>query len=691
MSSSNDKITNIFSNSNHLIYKFRLILICTYLIACSNTVKIPIFDLSPYQMRFFKRITLFLSVFLISHFISAQTQRQEQMVSYTYSFIGNIEWPSDDNTFKIHVITTDNDLKEEFRSTSTNQKINGRSLEISFTSYVIVPQDVDVIFVTDRYNATIPSLLDKISGQPILFITDRFDKQRDVMINFLSSKPGELTFEYNRANITYQGLGVKAGIRELGGSEVDLAKIFKQARDSIRSMELRAQQLQARFDSMNLDVAAAVGIYRQQQTLIQDRDFQIALRENQIKRQNEALDSLSTEFAQSRKRLDSLSGILNKREKELTVLGEEIDQQKANVDEGNKTLAEQRERIAEQDKEIASRESRLEEMSTVVDSQQSALVFLILFLVAIVGFTFLIFTAYRARKKAAKKLAEQKEDLSRLLDELQETQSQLVQSEKMASLGTLTAGIAHEINNAINFVYSGIHVLSDRFSEIRPVISHVTDLKEDDQNLEQSIKKLVKEREEVGYDEAQGVIDQMINSIKVGAERTTEIVKGLRIFSRAETEKKTKINVHDDLDVALLLLNSRHKDSVKINRKFADASPEIDGFDGQLSQAFLNIINNSIDSVVQNGKDGEIDVETSVNGAEVEVRVKDNGVGISAEDQQKIFDPFFTTKKIGDGTGLGLSITYGIVERHDGSIAVNSELGKGAEFIVKLPLSLSTK
>ena len=256
----------------------------------------------------------------------------------------------------------------------------------------------------------------------------------------------------------------------------------------------------------------------------------------------------------------------------------------------------------------------------------------------------------------------------------------------MASLGVLTAGIAHEINNAINFVYSGIHVLSDKFEEIRPVITKVTGLDEKDKNLKKSLAELVKEREEVEYDDAQGIIDQMITSIKVGAERTTEIVKGLRIFSRSETEKKTKIDIHNDIDVALLLLNSRHKDSVVINKKLTDGAPEIDGFKGQLSQAFLNIINNSIDSVTEKGKGGEIDIATTMNGKHIEVIIKDNGVGMSEEDLQKIFDPFYTTKKVGAGTGLGLAITYGIVERHGGTITVNSKPQEGAEFIIKLPL-----
>lgn len=625
-------------------------------------------------------------MFLSCHFAIAQTDRQKEMVANTYSFMKNIEWPQKDTPFKIHIITTDEDLKNEFRITSQSQKIAGKSVIVTFTSYVMVQQDVDVIFVTNRYNTTIPTLLDRIGGSTVLLITDRYDIQRDVMINFLGESSSDLTFEINRANVSNQGLKVKPGMSDLGGSEVNVAKIFKQVRDSVRAMELRAEALKVQFDSMNLNVAAALGIMRQQQVLIRERNDEIDRKQAEIDKQTAVLDSLRDEFAVSEKKLLDLTAILDSREEELAILGEEISLQKENVEEGNKILAEQQERIAKQNEAISQREEQLDEMSNVVNSQQSALVFLILFLVVVVVFLFLIFTAYRARKRAAKKLAEQKEDLARLLDELQDTQSQLVQSEKMASLGTLTAGIAHEINNAINFVYSGIHVLSDKFTEIRPVISHVTELKEDDKNLKGSIKNLIKEREEIGYDEAQGIIDQMISSIKVGAERTTEIVKGLRIFSRSETEKKTKIDIHNDLDVALLLLNSRHRDAVKINKHFSENMPSIQGFKGQLSQAFLNIINNSIDSVTEKGKGGEIDITTSMNGKNVEVAIKDNGLGMTEEDKLKIFDPFFTTKKVGSGTGLGLAITYGIVERHGGTITVNSKVHEGAEFIIKLPL-----
>lgn len=661
----------------------------TYLIACMNPLKIPIFRaVTSLRMKYIKGIIFFFITFLLSQNTIAQTDRQKQMVSNTYSIIKNIEWPKKETPFKIHVITTDNGLKDHFRTTSQTQTLAGRKAAISFTSYVLIPEDVDAIFVTNQYNATIPTLLDRIGGKSVLLITDRYDKQRDVMINFLNDNTqGGLTFEINRANVSNQGLIVKAGMNDLGGSEIDVAKIFKQVRDSVRAMELRAGELKTQFDSLSMNVAVSRRVIRGQLDIIRSRNAEIEEKQKQIENQTNVLDSLRVEFAEYEKRLVDLTATLESREEELDVLGEEIDAQKENVAEGNKILEEQSKRIAEQNDEIAQREERLDEMSNVVNSQQSALVFLILFLVVLVGFSFLIFTAYRARKRAAKKLAEQKEDLGRLLNELQETQSQLVQSEKMASLGTLTAGIAHEINNAINFVYSGIHVLSDKFTEIRPVISHVTEIKKDEKDLKGVIDKLVKEREEVAYDEAQGVIDQMITSIKVGAERTTEIVKGLRTFSRSETEKKTRIDIHGDIDVALLLLNSRHKDAISINKKLTDQHMEVDGYKGQLSQAFLNIISNSIDAVAPKGKDGKIDIETSFDGKRAEVKITDNGVGMSDEDLQKIFDPFFTTKKVGAGTGLGLSITYGIVERHGGTIAVNSQLNEGTEFIIKLPLA----
>jgi len=374
----------------------------TYLIGGMIQLKIAIFRAftSP-DMKIQKGIIFLFVLLFISQLAIAQTHRQKQMVSSTYAFMKNIEWPKEDTPFKIHVITTDEGLKNEFRSTSEAQKIAGRSVKTSFTNYVMIPQDADVIFVTNRYNATIPTLLDRIGGSAILLITDRYDKQRDVMINFLNKESGGLTFEINRANVTNQDLKIKAGMDELGGSDVDLAKIFKQVRDSVRAMELRANELKIEFDSMNIKTAVAGRLIRGQMRLIAERDEEIAQKQSEIDRQTQALDSLRSEFTAFEKRLVKLTETLDTREQELSVLGDEISLQLNRVEEGRKTLEVQNAQIAAQNEEIAEREEKLDEMNNVVSSQQSALVFLVLFLVVAVGLSILIFTAYRARKKAA--------------------------------------------------------------------------------------------------------------------------------------------------------------------------------------------------------------------------------------------------------------------------------------------------
>jgi C4-dicarboxylate-specific signal transduction histidine kinase len=195
----------------------------------------------------------------------------------------------------------------------------------------------------------------------------------------------------------------------------------------------------------------------------------------------------------------------------------------------------------------------------------------------------LILRAYFLRRQFVSRLEEQKEELTKLLAELNATQSQLVQSEKMASLGVLTAGIAHEINNAINFVYSGIQILSNSYFDIRPILTNLQEIK-----AKNGTSGELKIDENIDLEESVNYIDQMIESIVIGAERTTDIVKGLRTFSRSEDENKTEIDVHEDLEVALLLLNSRIKNVIDIKKGLKATYSVVSGYKGQLSQALLN-------------------------------------------------------------------------------------------------------
>jgi two-component system NtrC family sensor kinase len=286
-------------------------------------------------------------------------------------------------------------------------------------------------------------------------------------------------------------------------------------------------------------------------------------------------------------------------------------------------------------------------------------------------------------------LSEANDELSKTFNHLKATQSQLVDAEKMASLGQLTAGIAHEINNPINFVKSNIKSIKRNVDELKTVLEKYTALKPGEK-LEDKLRQAHAFSAELDTDYSMNEIDELVHGIDDGATRTAEIIKGLRTFSRLGEDDLKKSNVHEGLDSTLVLLNSQTKDKISIEKKYS-AIQEIDCYAGTLNQVFMNILNNAIQAVAEHhpsDREGHIIISTSQNSEEVIISIKDNGAGMSPEVQKKIFEPFFTTKAVGKGIGLGLSIAYKIIEKHRGKITVKSEPGKGSEFTICLRKTL---
>lgn len=280
-------------------------------------------------------------------------------------------------------------------------------------------------------------------------------------------------------------------------------------------------------------------------------------------------------------------------------------------------------------------------------------------------------------------LSKQQEELQKTFTELKNTQSQLVQSEKMASLGQLTAGVAHEINNPINFVSAGIDSVRQNYIDIKNLLDKYFALPAQGASAEQ-LKSIEIFKKEIDFAAVMEEMEHLLKSIKNGAMRTTEIVKSLRNFSRLDEYALKKANLHEGIDSTLTILTNKFKNRIEIIKEYG-LVPEINCFPGQLNQAFMNILNNAIDAVPDNGS---IHIRTKVVHNMAEVRIKDTGKGMTEDVRLKIFEPFFTTKNVGEGTGLGLSITFGIIEKHKGSIQVESALGKGTEFIIQIPMNL---
>lgn len=288
------------------------------------------------------------------------------------------------------------------------------------------------------------------------------------------------------------------------------------------------------------------------------------------------------------------------------------------------------------------------------------------------------------KRKAHRKTKQAFDQLADTHLQLKSAQTQLVSAEKMASLGQLTAGIAHEINNPVNFITGNITPLKHDVQDLLTLLN-AYEQAIDEERLGDRFEAVKQLREKLEIDYVTEEIEELLEGINEGASRTTEIVKGLRTFARLDDGDWKRFDLHHGLDSTLALLKNRLI-NIEVLKDYGDL-PEIEGYPGKLNQVFMNLLTNAIQAMPDGGL---IHLITFPFPDDIEIRVRDTGMGIPKEVRNRIFDPFFTTKGIGEGTGLGLSISHGIVKQHGGSIKLESIEGQGTEVIIRIPRTQTT-
>ena len=309
----------------------------------------------------------------------------------------------------------------------------------------------------------------------------------------------------------------------------------------------------------------------------------------------------------------------------------------------------------------------------------------------------------------SKHLTEVEDDLTKAFlkereskKQLQMAQAKLVENEKMASLGQLTAGVAHEINNPVNFIQSGVEGLMENIEDFKKfenarnkalmVVAEGVEngrIKDPEGVCANTFQQIEKWKRSIAYEEVMEEVGELAISIQNGATRTTEIVKGLKTFSRLDENAWKPVNLPQNIDSTLVLLKNKLKERVEIIKEYKE-TPEIEGLPGKLNQVFMNLLVNAIQAIEGTGAI-TIGLDHLESEDLVRVSISDTGKGMPTKIQKKIFEPFFTTKDVGEGTGLGLAIAMGIIEDHHARLSFESEEGKGTTFFIDFPIIQTKK
>lgn len=286
-------------------------------------------------------------------------------------------------------------------------------------------------------------------------------------------------------------------------------------------------------------------------------------------------------------------------------------------------------------------------------------------------------------------LEQSNDELKKTLTKLKDTQIKLIDSEKMASLGQLTAGIAHEINNPINFVSANIKPLELDFNDLTEIIRRYEQI-DWSKDVTKQIEEIENYKKQIDLAYINEEIRNLLNGIRDGANRTADIVSNLKNFARIDQSLLKTVNLNQGIESTLVLIRNTFPKDLIINKELGEI-PLVECAPGKINQVFMNLINNGVQAVkskyYSKTEQKELTIRTWQENEVVKISIKDNGIGMTDEVKSKIFEPFFTTKDVGEGTGLGMSIVKSIIDAHEGYISIQSAQGTGTEFIVTLPIT----
>ncbi len=614
----------------------------------------------------------FLLIILSSIFVdlSAQITENDLKSAYLIKVADDFDWKNTSEKIKIGVFGNDKQFLTTLSGYSKNKTIGGKTIEVISISSSKEVVGCNIIFVAFDKHKQAEHIINSLEGKKVLVFTDQAASLEHSMINFIANFENKLKFKINSSLLNKHGFYPSNLLLILGGSDTDVFSLFEKKDASLLFEKSKTIQLKEENSKKEKELLSLQEKLKASKSAINEKEIEIAEKTLEVENTIGKLN-LQKEFLKDiSKKINETSIELDKKEKEIARQEDKLKKQTEIFDTQNNEIELRNTKIQEQDNVLAQQENLL-------NIKQQYLNYAYIFSVILLGILIFAIISFLGKQKSSKKLATQNTKLQQALDELQTAQAKLVQNEKMASLGMVTAGMAHEINNPMTFVYTGTSILKAEIDRYNNIIENI--LQAENKSSEQ-IKLDSKE-----YIETKKSIEQTIQDIELGSKRVTEIVNSLQNFSRLNEDDVKTIDINKSINSTLTILGSHAREKlVTITKQYTEESIKVECFPASINQVFVNLLTNAIDACPNNG--GEINIKVYQNEKSCFIEVEDNGYGISKSNISKIFDPFFTTKGIGKGTGLGLSISYNIIKKHNGNISVESEQNRKTVFKLEIPL-----
>ena len=585
--------------------------------------------------------------------------------------VRNLQWADEGALSSIDIaIWQDADLSQAF--TPINQ-ISVRDLPLRVFTATEMAQlgSAELVYVPQRYLEDLSNLTFSLRGQGVLIVTEQSPTLHNVMINLLqtqrNSSGSTISFQINRPNIAFENITIKPELVLFGGTEIDVAELYHQTETAIQLLRQENQtyfdkiaEQQRAYERQEVEYQALQTRQKTLESVIDEKEKSIIDNQKKLSELVDQIQNVESQYSTALAQVELKEQELKAAEKtqqdyELSVAQqiEVLNALNAEV-EANKTL------LANQEDQLNEAQTEVKYQSELIDKQRDIIYVVLVVVVVALGAAVLITHLFLKNKRI-------KEQLETAIDTLTKAKEQLVEAEKMASLGSLVTGVAHEINTPIGISLTAISTLGADSRAFKQLIENGQ----------------LKKSEAIKFADKLDELDSLIVGNLQRCHRLVESFKQVSADQIVEQSRQIKLN---DYCESIMNTMSAYLKQHQVKWKITGDNPEHNVDPGLLSQVINNLCTNAVNHAFEDQRDKQISIAIDVSDSVSLVRFKDNGIGMESDVVQRIFDPFYTTKRNEGGTGLGLNIVYTIVTtKLNGQIKVNSELGKGTEFVISIP------